>query len=63
MNKMIIAGLTATIIGFSSCCGNSAKCENDSAAKCDTVYENSHQAPTASISPSSRFLLISSLTL
>lgn len=36
---MIIAGLTATIIGFSSCCGNSAKCENDSAAKCDTVCE------------------------
>lgn len=36
---MIIAGLAATIIGFSSCCGNSAKCENDSAAKCDSVCE------------------------
>lgn len=36
---MIIAGLAATIIGFSSCCGNSAKCETDSAAKCDSVCE------------------------
>lgn len=36
---MIIAGLTASIIGLSSCVGNSAKCETDSAAKCDTVCE------------------------
>lgn len=36
---MIIAGLTATIIGFSSCCGNTAKCESDSTAKGDTVCE------------------------
>ena len=39
MKKMIIVGLTATIIGLSSCCGNSAKCENDTVAKCDTVCE------------------------
>lgn len=26
-----------TIVGLSSCCGNSAKCETDSTAKCDTV--------------------------
>lgn len=36
---MIIAGLTASIIGLSSYGGNSAKCESDSAAKCDTVCE------------------------
>ena len=36
---MIIAGLTASIIGLSSCGVNSAKCETDSAAKCDTVCE------------------------
>ncbi len=36
---MIIAGLTASIIGLSSCGVNSAKCKTDSAAKCDTVCE------------------------
>ena len=39
MNKIMIAGLTAIIVGLSSCCGNSAKCEADAAAKCDTVCE------------------------
>ena len=36
MNKTIIVGLSAIIV-LSSCCDNSAKCENDSVAKCDTV--------------------------
>ena len=37
MKKVILAVLATTIIGLSSCCGNSAECDNDSAAKCDTV--------------------------
>ena len=33
MNKIIIAGLSAIIVGLSSCCGNSEKCEAGLAAK------------------------------
>ena len=39
MKKIIIAGFAVAVLSLSSCCGNAAKCDGDTAVQCDSVCD------------------------